>query len=574
MPARRAGRAPAILAAVALAYVAAAWVARPDLGFWSPDSSIRYVQLVSLVRQGYREVAAVYPGAELDPDGRFYPISRGFATARDGKVYLLYSPYFAAVTAPFYQAFGRFGLIVLPLLSGLAVVWLTFAWLRRFGEWPAAVGALLVGLGTPLVVYSVVFWDHAPVAALTTGAAYLLARGVDRPGCRGVAAAGTLLGLAAWFRNEAYVFAAAALVASALVVGPRRLAPLVGGFLLAAGIAWALNGHLYGHPLGLKGVAGAEAVRARLGGVEGWMLGRLLAAYDLLISTERFVDAHDPVRLPQSVGVACAVLLSTALLRAGVRLGSWASVLAAGAAVAVAVGWLVATGSEVMGLVPGVPALALLGLWAPRHAWERLVAWVAGLYVAGVVVLGSEGGLQWGPRYLLPAVPLLVWLVSAGVACVKPASEAKVQPALVACVTFVTVASLAVQGVGVLTVRRQLQTAALFEQLLRKADSPLLVTGIEPLFRVMGYLYFDRVLMSVESPAELQELVRAFTRHRVERWTYVPFSGLGFDARAVERWSSRGSWRFRVASDVAPPLRVESTGASAALRLITYVGGP
>jgi hypothetical protein len=90
----------------------------------------------------------------------------------------------------------------------------------------------------------------------------------------------------------------------------------------------------------------------------------------------------------------------------------------------------------------------------------------------------------------------------------------------------------------------------------------------------MGYLYFDRVLMSVESRWELQELVRTFARHRVERWTYVPLSGLDFDARAVERWSSRGSWGFRVASDVVPPLRVESTGASAALRLITYVGGP
>jgi len=98
------------LAFVGAAYAgAAAWVG--DRAFWSPDSSIRHVQLVSLLRERYEDVAAVYPGAWLDPEARFYPVSKGFAAPRDGKVYLLYPPFFPALVAPLFQAAGRAGLV-------------------------------------------------------------------------------------------------------------------------------------------------------------------------------------------------------------------------------------------------------------------------------------------------------------------------------------------------------------------------------------------------------------------------------------------------------------------------------
>lgn len=560
-----------VLGVVALGYMAAATVARPDLGFWSPDSSIRYVQLVSLLRQGYREVAVVYPGGKLDPEGRFYPVGGGFAAVRDGKVYLLYSPYFPALAAPFYQVFGRVGLIGVPLLSGLSVVSLTFAWLGRLGQWAGAAGALLVGLGTPLAVYSVVFWDHAPVTALTTGAIFCLARSLEGERGIGPVVAGVLLGLAVWLRNEAYVFAAAAMVLWTVVAGQRRLLPVALGFLLSASFVWALNWHLYGHPLGLKGLAGMEAVKSRLGGAEGWLVRRVLAAYDLLVSTERFVDAQDPIRVGTSLGVAAVIILSGWLLRLGVRYLSASSILFGGGAVVVVVGWLVATGSEVMGLLPAVPALALLALANLKSAWERLALGTTLLYVAAVVVIGSEGGLQWGPRYLLPVTPLLVWLACSGVwkSCVG--LPGKLRRSVVQSAVMIGVASIVVQAAGIGMVRAQAEMSWRVESLLRAAGSQVLATG-QPLFHMMGFLYFDRILARVDGPDELRELVRSYARQRVPRWTYIPFYGPAFNARAVEDWSSEYEWRFRITEDRTPLAWVMGRGRLIYLRLISYEG--
>lgn len=561
-----------VLAGMAVAYMAAAWVTRPDLGFWSPDSSIRYIQLVSLLEQKYREVAVVYPGSVLDPEGKFYPVSGGFAAVRDGKVYLVYSPYFPALSAPLYWVLGRYGLVVLPLLSGLVVIWATRLWLQRVCVSAAIIGAILVGLSTPLIVYSAVFWDHALVAALTTTCFVLLARAPvgDR---RSIFWAGALAGAATWFRNEGYLFVVSLLTAWTLVARRRSLLPLALGVLCGAAVGWILNWYVYGHPLGLKGSAGARAVQARLGGAEGWLLGRALAAYDLLVSTERFVDAGEPVRIAESAALVAAVLLGSALLRLGVVNRSPASVVAAGVGVVGVAGWLLGSDSEVMGLVPAVPAVALLGLWTPAGPWERLVGWTGITYVMGAVALGSEGGLQWGPRYLLAVLPVLLWLGAVGLWRVYQTAGGSLRVGIVVAGTLIALASAAVQVKGLFAVRSQVEMAVRVENLLRGTGTPVLVTG-QPLFHMMGFLYFDRILLRVDDARELEELVQSFARQRVARWTYIPLYGPAFDARSVERWTGRGPWKFRVVEDRIPLAWVMGRGRYIYLRMITYAGSP
>ena len=559
------------LAFVGAAYVgAAAWAGQQ--AFWSPDSSIRYVQLVSLLRQRYEDVAAVYPGAWLDPEARFYPVSKGFAAPRDGKVYLLYPPFFPALVAPFFRAAGRAGLVIVPMVAGLVTVWLSWLWLRQFGSGVAQLGGVLVGVGTPLIVYGVVFWDHSLVTALATAGLYLLSTGETSGEWRRLLA-GIVLGIGTWFRNEGYVFAAALLAASAVALPRRSVGSLAAGLVCGAAPGWAMNWHLYGHPLGLKGLAGVEAARARFGGLGGWLWQRALAAYDLLFSTEQFQNALEPLRVAESLGFAAVVFAASLLLRAGLRTGNGVSAMFAGAAVALATAWLVTRpDAEVMGLIPAVPALGGLAIWRPYTGQERLVGSAALLYVAAVVAVGSVGGLQWGPRYLLPAVPALGWLCCVALARGWHATDGAMRRAVAVCGALLAVASITVQVRGLLRVKSQVETGARVEAILRAVDSPILVTGREALFRVMGYLYFDRVLMSAEDPQELRALVDVFSRHQVRRWTYIPFSGAAFDARGVERQTAGKPWRFEVVEDRTPLVFVSERGGGAELRLITYEG--
>lgn len=111
----------AVLAVAALAYAAAGRYLSEPATFWSVDNAVRFVQLESLRRQGYRSLAAVYPAADLDPQHEFYPIAEGFSYRRDGRTYLSYPWLFPLVAAPLYGWLGHVGLLVVPALGALAV---------------------------------------------------------------------------------------------------------------------------------------------------------------------------------------------------------------------------------------------------------------------------------------------------------------------------------------------------------------------------------------------------------------------------------------------------------------------
>jgi hypothetical protein len=202
----------AVLACAAV-YGAAGWYLSAPRTFWSSDNAVRFVQLESIRRNGYRSLAAVYPAEDLDPEHGFFPIAEGFSYRRDGRTYLSYPWLFPLLAAPLYGALGFPGCWCCQRPEG---------WPRRLwwaGRWggPARRGgvaaALLVGAASPLVVYAAVFWDHTVVAALGAGAvALLLGAGERGRGWRQGFWAGFLLGLGPHFRNETYVFAVAVAV--------------------------------------------------------------------------------------------------------------------------------------------------------------------------------------------------------------------------------------------------------------------------------------------------------------------------------------------------------------------------
>jgi hypothetical protein len=450
-----------------------------------------------------------------------------------------------------------------------------------------------------LVVYAAVFWDHTVVAALGAGAvALLLGAGERGRGWRQGFWAGLLLGLGPHFRNETYVFAVA--VAVGLVASGRRslLPQLLTGFAAAVAPLWAYHLSWFGHPLGYKGKALIEATAAP--GLWGYVQHRLLVAYDLLLSVEHYGNAFRPQRLAEAAFVALGMLAGAALLRSGVRRGSPAVVGAGGLLVAAVAASPVAFRIPVMGLLPSVPWIALALLRQPRAvgipsrnpcggwnrgpgssrrdfgdgAEDRFLWAVAGACTLGVAAVGSVGGLQWGPRYLLPAVPVLGWLAGRWVAEVW--EEPRLRGAVAVTVGCVVAAGLALQVLGLRFVRYSLDTLRTMEDVLRSTRYEVVATGFEPMFRFLGGLYFQKKLMAVDSQEELRSLVRRLAERKVAGWTYVPRFGRAFNARTVEEWTRDSPWRFRVVDD-RTPMAVEFAGVGEfrlELRLVTYQGFP
>jgi hypothetical protein len=570
-----------VIVACLAAFLVAAILFNCEGGFWSPDSALRYLQVESLVRSGFRDVAVPYPAAEIDPAGRFFPASPWFHLQRDGRNYLSYLPYFPAASAVPYRLFGHYGLLVLPLLGGLLAVWITFSALRGLAPDIAVWGAATVGLATPLLVYSGLFWDHSLAVALSTGAFALttgaLARG-ERSSPRALLAAGALLGLGFWLRNEMYLLAVAVGLAWLATCAPRQrwgLLPLAAGAAVAALPVWVLNLRLFGSPMGWKGqglVAGrsSEVAQAVTGsGTSAWIAERLGNVYHQFLALDfTTVYADVPGIPPQAVTAGLLVggllVLAAWLLRAGVQRGSHRMLGAGALAAAASVLFAVSGRTPLAGLLPAVPVVVLVGLPTRWDRWQRFVAVACGLYAAAVIVTGGHAGLQWGPRYLLPIVPVLVWLA---VAAVRGSGERawNLWPTLRVCAGIVAALGVIVQASGVDHVATVTTNNVRAQAVLRSAPSEVVASAIGYLLMSAGQVYFEKRLMLVDDIEELEALVRLLADHRVPEWTYLPRSGPDFNVAIVTEWTEGGSWHFLPVRDRMPYTN---------LRLVTYRGSP
>lgn len=563
-----------LLACLAAQVVAGVLLTRSG-GFWSPDSAVRFLQVTSLLGSHAHDVSVPYPARSLDPEGRFFPLGGWFHFGRAGRFYLSYLPYFSMASAPLYRLFGSPGLLLIPAASVLGTVWITYGVLRRHVSDLAWAGALALGLATPLFIYGVVFWDHSLAALLSAGALAILTRelaGDLPPHFRRMIAAGALLGLGFWVRNELYLLGIA-IGLGWLVASPRFRVQgvifLLAGMAVPAGGLWALNTRLSGSPFGWKGqdlvatrVGGA--VHAASGGASGagtWIVGKLGNAYYQLASPDFY--AFNPHAVTVGLAMALALVLAGILLRVGVGKRA-AGLVAVGTLIGVGTSLIIVSGrTTVSGLLPAAPVVILALLMPPAAPWERFLWVTSALFTGAVVVTGTHGGLQWGPRYLLPILPALLWLAGAAAARAR-ATAPGLWPSLRLGAAGLIVASLIVQVVGVDQVLQATVRNARINEWMREAPAEIVITPLEWLTLGAGGVYFEKDLMLVRSPEDFTTLVRHLSEQRVSRWTYVPYSGFAFDPMAVARWTAGMAWRFRPADD----------RSHEGLRFVTYAGGP
>ena len=133
----------------------------------------------------------------------FYPFKPPFVYDQQGGKTVSFPPYFQWLSAPVLRVFGWAGLYWIPAIS-LLLLWVYFVMLLyRLRLAHTAVASALFGLCfcSPLSFYGAVYWEHTlAVLLFFAGIAFL----VKPPDNRIHAfAAGSLTGLAAWFRPEA-----------------------------------------------------------------------------------------------------------------------------------------------------------------------------------------------------------------------------------------------------------------------------------------------------------------------------------------------------------------------------------
>lgn len=580
---RRITRTAAGLVALGLLFGAAALV-RPGRVFYSPDEGAKYLQLRGMGGSPFRPCRILYPGEARDAARFYYPAraetvlcsSRIYPyTDPAGRVQTNWPPWFAWIARPLYLTLGMRGLYILPWLGS----WLVLALAGRLAATvepearPWCVAAL--ALASPLLFYSVMFWEHTPALALQLAAlACALPAGARRfpPILRGLTVAALLLG-AVVLRREAVFLAAALGAALAWTAGRQMSRPRPWVLILAAAACLLLFAAV---PVLLPGRTAGDlwATLYRLADLRAWP--QLVPHFFNV-----FLALREEGPLAASLYRCGQAGLLLILVNAAWPRARRPGVFCAGA-------WLVALPALGLALTPiryrALHSLLLSAPWAllallpapaptPRSITERRLRAVAlacaAFYFAGTwPTHRAHGGLEWGSRYALALTALLTILGATAWVRWRGARGATLR---------VTAALLLLAGA--LSLARGLRELTLTRRELGRIQTALAVTS-GPIVTdawwmgaSLADLFLSRELYTLAAPGELRGWLRSAGADAATLVyaSYTPLPGI-----AVEREQGRlvpeGAEvvcgmtlaRYRVAAPAASDRTRAYSGASTA----------
>jgi len=404
-------------------------------GFATGDAGVKLWQVQGILNSGDLHAPLDYAGAVYDPEHQYSPFVEPWSMWFEGKPYSEYTSPFIWASAPLYAAFDHVGLLLLPWLSGALIV-LMSAWLawRVRPDRSAALVPIIVGFSSPLLLYSLEFWEHTPGTALAVFALVGVVKAIDSRRRRWwLIAAGAAIGLSLTMRAELYVYPIAIIIGLVFVRTAlpliRSIVGLAVGGLIITGPWWLYQFSTWGSPFGPRLQQNVPV----LGGTE--MLTRLSDSTGRNWSMLWPAQGESLTVLAGLLFALVLVALITWVLKRKiwwmVDFGFWIGV-AIILVMAALLAWQLAQGQRPDALLTTFPIVLLLILPAPRIDQQRttndpmgalrsqrlttIPRFLTIVPVAFVVLvlLASpfQGGVQWGPRFLLPIIPPLAVVIA------------------------------------------------------------------------------------------------------------------------------------------------------------------
>ncbi len=360
----------------------------PSNAFYTGDSGVKLIATRNAIAHPDRPTEIDLPtiGGQPRPDvEQFFAVHGTHAHA-------VQSVLFPILSAPFVALFGLHGALVLPIVAFIslfpALNVVRRSRLDSVSPWFLAI----VILTSPLVFYALEFWEHLPAVALLTICMAMATPTRDVPVGRVAAVgAGIAAGVAILLRPEAVWF----VVALGVLWMPRNV------FLrLAGGVAAVLALFAAWNVVHGNSVMGTHVTANLTAPVyENWLSAMAERALLWLV--------------PQQAIVLVAALLLGVAYALSARRSQWTLVIGACAVLLVGLAAVSRelSRAQILSAWP-LGALALLPT-AASPAVLQLRSITALTVVAILFTATNDGGAQWGPRYLLVAMPSWLLLVAA-----------------------------------------------------------------------------------------------------------------------------------------------------------------
>lgn len=493
--------------ALLLVYIALSLLMSPK-GYLGTDTGAKVATLEVMDQRGTASPDVGYWAERWDPDGEVHPLYQT-RHLTDGNWVAVTTLPMLEVARPLYGLGGYRATLLLPMLGALGCAFAARALARRLGAEPMGQASRkygdvsgppaaprladprissrarsdgwtafwMVGLGSPILLYALDFWEHSIGVAFVLVAVVVLLDAVDgRPGWWRALVAGALFGAAASLRTEAIVYALVAVGACcvALLARHRRLVqPVIIGVGAVAGFAtvWGLNRALEVTAGGVSRTDRATGAAQHAADQTGDRINQGLVT---LLGMKG--DAVSSWCL--GIGVVAVLLLAVRADRRGDQTLTKVCFALAGLV------YLLTSFTDlsfIPGLVPAFPIA--FGAVLVRHRDTRAI--VLGVALGALPLVWAfqyvgGGGPQWGGRYTLTSSVLLGTLALVTLGTAHPA----IRQGLIGLSIGVTL--LGVVWVGV----RTRSVDALFDD-LRNVDADVLIMRDAFLLREGGPVVLD-----------------------------------------------------------------------------------
>ncbi|HXG23272.1 MAG TPA: glycosyltransferase family 39 protein, partial [Chthonomonadales bacterium] len=529
--------------------------------FWSCDSGARFAMIQNWIQQGSL-VYLRYENRFLDPTGELHPLGMAASITPSGHMQLRHMPVeftqnsdvrekirpthgfvmdlrkgYATVCLPLfallggigYRLMGFGGLLLFPLLAGVGTIIVTYATAGRLGLQNRVLLMLALGLATPLLLYSVVFWDHSLHMFLVAMTGYLFLRALEAKRAGYAALAGVAVGLGVWFHAMFPLLFAASTLAAIPLVRNRPLCRLVAAYVL--GFTFPVAVWAY--------------VNCRIYGTVGGPYTLMHSAISESLRQQAFDFPHFVARsLLQLVGATALSMpaLQMLLLLPAYALTTWIGgrVRILGTVILVAlavlsyqqvshVEWASGLFQATPLLIPAIGALYAVGE-RHRHAsskggyddtflsWIRRACLLFGLFV---LVNPISPALNWGSRYLLTALPWLALLVAHRLEQDYNIASRLGRWVVAMCAGVLIAVSLYSQYLGFLAIRKDLDYSRELNRVVDSAPTQVVVTDIYWLGAELTTVPPKRTLFLVRDTDEARRaLFRALDRLGATTFTY------------------------------------------------------
>lgn len=537
------------LLVVAIVYSVLAFFVLPVNSFFTGDEGVKFIQVQSLVKNSYRDISLVYPGEEIDRRCEFCPIVPPYAIVRNNKMYSQWPIFYPFLASIFYKYLGFSGLYVLPVASSVLTVFLAARIMKSLIGRTSFFWLLILAFASPFFFYALVLWEHAFSVLLTVAGVLLLLKASRESKNWYYLVAGILFGFSIWTRNELYLFVAALLIVyfAMQLVGRRGsreigrssigVVYLLAGLMLVLLPMWAFQKLTVGEFLGadvsqfIKAGIITEATPFK-GSFLSFLTYKIKLVAVLLL--HRFKDER-------LVLLGLSYVLFFALIAFPKIRKSYLFYLALfGIVLTSALAFL--ENPLAMGLLTNTPfiALAPLSLLVPLAREKtrdvRLIFWTCVVFVLLITIFTpATGGLQWGPRFLLPVVPFFIILLSfawQGLRDIKLGDSVK--KAIKISFIVLVLLGFAVQLTGVNILREDRVEGARLVRRIAEREESVFVTDVFWFPQEAASLYFDKRYYYVDDMGEFKELVGKLKQHGIAKFSYATLeegNGLKIDGK-------------------------------------------